>query len=713
MTDRTRRIVFALLCCVLIPLQQAVAETATLPPTISGPNGHTLHLVPPAHFEMGSLPWETFLKGRTEANENDAQPLHPVVLARPFYLGRTEVTVGQYAAFMEATHHETVADFGVLGWQPSEQPRDMNRRDFVVDDAFSWRNPGYEQTEDHPVTCVSHADAVAYCRWLSEADPSANYRLPTEAEWEHAASGGDTSRQFSFGDDYRNQIARHANVADRSLEQAHPRRGLEQWLFDPVQGPDDGFACTAPVGSFQPNAFGLQDVHGNVWEWCQDQYLDTWYQRFPKRRHGEVRPRAIDPVCDQPWNGHGPWHVIRGGSFVNSPLQSRSAVRGVLHGRDATCYVGFRIVRDVAPEHAEAFVQRHQRSENAREAWTAIAKQVREYDDGVLRFECETDSVDDSLWERLSDLRYPVEITLRPPGSIPAERLRHFAAVSELRGLRLAIRIDGLTRDSLSWLVDARQLRSFQWTSHPDAGNDAVLEHLRNADRLESLMLSGTGIDDEGLRSLPADTPLTTLHVAGTGCRGETLHHFESKSLEEISIALSDEGAARAAEHASLKRINASEGTLTHNGIESLSKLRHLQRLTLRGCRGIDRLPPESIGRMSNLISLDVRGVAGDDSWIEAAVPLLNLRELSLSVAPQSTSAGEHNTGWRQIHQLIGLRSLTVEGTNPLIDAETFESWLNMPNLNRLVLDRDVLDIDELRREALMAEHAEVRVEIR
>ena len=698
---------------ILLSMGWAFAEPTSLPDAVSGPNRHTFRLVLPAHFQMGTLPWETFRKDHTQPNENDAQPRHPVILTRPFYAGVTEVTVGQFAAFVADSDHSCTADFGVVGWRPSGEARDMNRRDFVTGESFSWRDPGFEQTDDHPVTCVSHADALAYCQWLSDADPNASYRLPTEAEWELAANGGDDSTHFFFGDDYQHQIARYANVADRSLEQSHAGRGLEQWLFDPDDGPDDGFACTAPVASYRPNAFGLHDMHGNVWEWCQDQYLDTWYERFPRRRHGEVRPRAVDPVCQTPWNEHGPWHVIRGGSFINPPLQSRSATRGVLHGRDATCYVGFRVVRDVAPDEARPFVESHRSSEAALAAWTEAATQVREYDDGVLRFECRAEQIDADSWQTIADLQFAFELTLRPPGSVLSSHLGELASAAGLRGVRIATRIDGFDDQSLAWLTGAKRLQSFQLTSHPDAQDAATLANLRQANRLESLMLSGSGVTDEGLAGLSADTPLKTLHVAGTACRGETLGHFGSRSLEEISIALSDDGASQAAEHRSLMRINASEGTLSENGVESLSRLRHLQRLTLRDCKAIERVPPPSIARMRNLVSLDVRGVSLDDHLIDAAITLNHLRELSLSVPPKGSSIALSSSGWKRVNQLIGLRSLTVEGSDPVIDAETLKGWLEMPNLDRLVLHRAICDVTDTRMDELISGQTEVRVEIR
>src|SRR5262249_19167843 len=121
---------------------------------------------------------------------------------------------------------------------------------------YTWRNPGWEQTDRHPVVNVSWNDAVAFCDWLS-AKEGKQYRLPTEAEWEYSCRAGTTTR-FHSGDD-----------------EASLKKVANYW--------DSGPGTTRAVGELQANAFGLHDMHGNVWEWCQDWYDKDYYKASPRQ----------------------------------------------------------------------------------------------------------------------------------------------------------------------------------------------------------------------------------------------------------------------------------------------------------------------------------------------------------------------------------------------------------------------------------------------
>ena len=248
----------------------------------------------------------------------DEHPQHRVRITKPFYLGTYHVTRGQFRQFVADTGYKTDAENRkppeAVGWNPDTKRLDFNEK-------YSWRNAGFEQTDEHPVVCVTWNDAVAFCKWLSRKEGK-TYRLPTEAEWEYACRAGTTTRYYS-GDDPET-LVKVGNVADAAAKAKFPDR---TWT---IKG-NDGHVFTAPVGKFKPNAFGLYDMHGNAWQCCADRYGAEYYAKAP----------ADDPTGPDSDNGR----VLRGGSWDGRPYNTRSAVRlGVSpnYGDNST---GFRIAR--------------------------------------------------------------------------------------------------------------------------------------------------------------------------------------------------------------------------------------------------------------------------------------------------------------------------------------------------------------------------------
>ena len=241
-----------------------------------------LVVVPSGSFEMGSPSSE-------EGRHEDEGPVHRVRIAEPFAVGVHEVTRGQWRRFVEETGHSS----GHSCWT-------YEGGEWAERSGRSWRNPGFSQGEEHPVVCVSWEDARAYVEWLSRKTGK-GYRLLSESEWEYVARAG-TSTPFHTG-------------RTISTEQANFRhRGK-----------------TVPVGEFPANRFGLHDVHGNVWEWVEDCWHDSY--------HGAPRDGSA-------WeSGNCSRRVLRGGSWDIKPWSLRSASRN----RSGTGYrfilVGFRVAR--------------------------------------------------------------------------------------------------------------------------------------------------------------------------------------------------------------------------------------------------------------------------------------------------------------------------------------------------------------------------------
>ena len=186
-------------------------------------------------------------------------------------------------------------------------------------------NPGYPQSEDFPVVNVTWNDAVAMARWLSEKE-GVRYRLPTEAEWEYACRAGTRTRYA--GGDAPESLTASSNVFDAEAVPFWP-----QWRNFALRS-SDGFAFAAPVGSRAPNAFGLYDMHGNVWEWVADRYGEDTYSRSP-----EADPQGPES---------GELRVRRGGSWHTWAFYARAAFRNWNTPNTRYTLLGFRLLREIS-----------------------------------------------------------------------------------------------------------------------------------------------------------------------------------------------------------------------------------------------------------------------------------------------------------------------------------------------------------------------------
>ena len=255
--------------------------------------------------EMVSIPGGTFRMGDLSGEGALAElPAHSVTVPA-FRLGKYEVTVGQFRRFVEATGYRTDAERDTGGAAGC---------DTYTGDSWdwtagrSWRNPGFSAGDDHPVTCVNWNDAQAYVEWLS-AETGGHYRLPTEAEWEYAARAKSTTK-YNWGNDIGSNRANCDGCGSR---------------WDDEQ--------TAPVGSFPANAWGLHDIHGNVWEWVQDCGNIGYYDGAPS--DGSAWESGD---CD--------YRRLRGGGWYNDARHLRSAYSygGLRAYRSHS--VGFRLAQD-------------------------------------------------------------------------------------------------------------------------------------------------------------------------------------------------------------------------------------------------------------------------------------------------------------------------------------------------------------------------------
>lgn len=291
--------------------------------------------LPAGEFLMGSDETPETLAGAYPqlptwrfAQLDDERPVHRVRITRSFWMGQHEVTVGQFRRFVEVSGYvpESMADgTGGYGWRADYDPATTKRGDAFEgrDPRYSWLNTGFKQGDDHPVVNVTWNDAQALAAWLSETE-GRRYRLPTEAEWEYACHAGTRSR-YSSGDEPRSLLGA-ANVFDANSARYWPR-----WQSMALDG-YDGYAFTAPVGSFAPNPWGLYDMHGNVWEWVADWYGEKYYAQSP----------TDDPLGP----ADGEVRVRRGGSWHTWAFYARATYRNWNTPDTRYTLVGIRLLRE-------------------------------------------------------------------------------------------------------------------------------------------------------------------------------------------------------------------------------------------------------------------------------------------------------------------------------------------------------------------------------
>jgi sulfatase modifying factor 1 len=264
--------------------------------------GQELVLVPPGEFTMGSMAEHAAAVREYNPQYKEEwlaweQPARRVRITTAKQYGKFPVTVGQFGAFVKATGYQTEAESSGQGsyvW---------NGKEWKLDAAQNWRQPGFEQDAAHPVVCVSYNDSRKYVEWLNSQGGEWEYRLLTEAEWEYAARGG-TTTWHSGGDDVEG-LARIGNVADVTAAKVFPN-------WEHIAS-EDGYVYTSPVGRFEPNGFGLYDMLGNVRTWCGDWFGESYYKQGPME----------DP--QGPESGAG--RVIRGASWSGDPSFARCALR--------------------------------------------------------------------------------------------------------------------------------------------------------------------------------------------------------------------------------------------------------------------------------------------------------------------------------------------------------------------------------------------------
>lgn len=341
------KLLFALLIIYLVGCQTTTSPDKERSKTLNTPEG--MVIIPTGTFPMG---------GKSSQASYDEYPVHEVSVSA-FYMDVTEVTNSQFKAFVDATNYITVAErdidwsdlkeqlppgtpeppaemlkAGSLVFQPTDGPVDLNNyaQWWIWTTGANWKEPGgpgstIEGKMNHPVVHIAWEDALAYAEWAGK-------RLPTEAEWEWAALGGNSNNKYPWGNE--------------SVENSYDKANFWQGVFPFKNNELDGFFGTAPVKSFPANGYGLYDMAGNVWEWCQDKYDASIYQKYSDS--GVMTNPLGSEMYNDPREPQSPKHVIRGGSFLcnDSYCSGYRVARRMSSSKDSGFnHTGFRCVKSI------------------------------------------------------------------------------------------------------------------------------------------------------------------------------------------------------------------------------------------------------------------------------------------------------------------------------------------------------------------------------
>jgi len=305
----------------------------------------------------------TYLQGgKSEQSKANELPRHRVTVS-PFHMDITEVTNAQFQKFVEETRYTTVAEQkldwevlssqvpagtpappdsllqpGALVFKPTDGPVNLDRYDlwWKWTIGADWQHPSgpdsdISDRDNHPVVHIAHTDAVRYCQWL-------NKRLPTEAEWEWAANGGDDNNKYPWGSE--------------PIAEANNKANFWQGIFPYLNTRKDGYVSTAPVQTYPPNGYGLYDMGGNVWEWCADRYASDYYNTINEQQSlSNPQGPEYSRNLEDPYGQNA--YVIKGGSFLCNDSYCSGYRVARRSGKDADSgsdHTGFRCVQDVQPK---------------------------------------------------------------------------------------------------------------------------------------------------------------------------------------------------------------------------------------------------------------------------------------------------------------------------------------------------------------------------
>ena len=628
------------------------------------------------------------------------RPVHYAFITKPFYISQTEVTVGEFKKFVESTNYKTDAERsgkGIVGWSPSVlaegESGSGDRHDFLQDPKFNWKNPGFPQSDNHPVVGVSWKDAQAYCSWLSSSTGK-TFRLPTEAEWEMAARGDSKRSHFYWGDEVKGTIHKYANIGNSELEKVRKLAALRHWAFNPETEPGDGHVFTSPVGSFAPNSNGLYDMSGNVLEWCQDYFNFTYYDHWMPRNG--PNPVAVDPLNtsekDSDFNER---RSLRGGSWYLGPLSARTSARNFFDAEVGAAYIGFRVVQDAPDDIVKKYV-------NPYKVYLANIQKLTSF--GV----------------RMSPINRSAQI--HPPNtpltldvakaitSIPGVHIMGTCLAepwtpelidifSNADGLhRIGFRGKGFESVDLTQFAQ-QQSELTNLDMNANGLSDIHFQQLGHLTSLTDVSISCQpgAISDQGLKFLTNNPNLRTLRLWDTEATGEFITAFQTPSLLYLNVSYSRSSEAKGGWSKEgcqnlvkflprLVELSFSNQKFTDADIEPLAKLSRLSNFSLESCSNLtDEGIANLLRQLPRLSSLNLANTKAGNASANIIPKLYFLRQLRME------STGLTDASIEQISRSRSLRSIHLESDGEVLyTAKALASLWRIPNLESLRIDAPI-----------------------
>jgi formylglycine-generating enzyme required for sulfatase activity/serine/threonine protein kinase len=534
--------------------------------------GMPMILIPPGEFLMGStnaqVQPEVDGAANTDANKigrkEVEQPQHRVAITKPFRIGATEVTVGQFEKFVAATAYKTEAEVAKAAIKPP--PSTGGQKPLAMPPIVTYLSTSYPVADDLPVSVVSWNEAIAFCKWLSDTE-KATYRLPTEAEWEYACRAGSTS-VYSYGDGIA-QLPQHAWCQSNSRAKAHR------------------------VATKLPNPFGLYDMHGNLYEWCQD-----WYD--PKAYEKSVLKDLTGPLT-------GSNRVLRGGNWYNQAFNAESSYRSRLAPSERHDVLGFRCVRvldaplEASPpsQAANPPTQDHDRRiaewvirkggnvqlNGQSQDFASIAELPKEnFKATSISFLATHSELDDDGLKHLHGADNLKRLVLYDQVGVTDAGIAQLAGISCLKHLDL--RDIRMTDKGIQHFADMKQLKTLALMG--PQFTDSGVAHLAECSRLRTLQLRLPQMTNKGLEQLKSLTKgLACLSIGGSQVTNDGLEVLtESEQLEQLgldALKISDDGLKHLERLKGLVVLNLSETPISDAGLIHLRELTNLSDLALIG----------------------------------------------------------------------------------------------------------------------------------